>query len=220
MPGSVKSWKAVVLAFAVCLLLLGASLTVRSAHQPAQAAGTASSDASPEVSASAVVPSSAAAATPSSTPSSSPSPPSSPFLSPSQDPIFDSSVIARAAELRRLARKAQALSRLLTARPVAEFTMANFNIQGASHRGGITGRTRHARDLLLSHGVDVVALQEFQRPQRQIFARIAGGTYDVFPNTTGRSVDAEDSVAWRKDTFELVRGETRPYRYFLGAIRN
>jgi endonuclease/exonuclease/phosphatase family metal-dependent hydrolase len=98
--------------------------------------------------------------------------------------------------------------------------MANFNIQGATHRGGISGRTSRMRDLLQGHGVDVVALQEFQRPQRQIFARIAGGTYDVFPGTTGRSLDAENSVAWRKDTFELVRGETRPYRYFRGATRN
>jgi endonuclease/exonuclease/phosphatase family metal-dependent hydrolase len=117
-------------------------------------------------------------------------------------------------------KRAEALTRTRTERPVAEFTVANFNTQGASHRGGAVNRTRMMRDLLLSHRVDVVALQEFQRPQRAAFARAAGGTFETFPATIGRSLDAENSVAWRRDAFELVRGETRPYRYFRGAIRN
>ena len=103
---------------------------------------------------------------------------------------------------------------------MARFTIANFNVQGASHRGNVEGRTRNARALLDRYGVDVAAFQEFQRPQRAAFARIAGGTYSVYPGTTGRSLDAENSVVWRTETFDLVTAETRAYRYFRGSIRN
>ncbi|MGI9157038.1 MAG: endonuclease/exonuclease/phosphatase family protein [Marmoricola sp.] len=191
-----------------CLLLVGATLAVTQTRHPSRSVRHASTVTSSHLPSSATV-------------SPSPTAPLTSSASPTKDPSLKSSASARSAELVRLAKKAQALSKKRrNVRPVAEFTMANFNIQGATHRGGIIGRTTRTRDLLLSHHVDVVALQEFQRPQRQIFARVAGGTYGVFPGATARSLDAENSVAWRKDTFALVRGETRPYRYFRGGIRN
>ncbi len=209
--------RALVLALAGCLLLVGAIVLVVTARHPTRSLRQVSSGATlhatatPTTLPTSPVPSLTATATPTPTP---------------KDRGLTASVTKRRVELARLASKARtlskaarALSALRRARPVARFTMADFNIQGASHRGDITGRTMRVRDLLLSHHVDVVALQEFQAPQRQIFARVAGGTYDVYPGT-GRSLDAEDSVAWRRDTFELVRGETRPYRYFHGGIRN
>lgn len=133
---------------------------------------------------------------------------------------LDAKTIARGRALARLAEKARKFQQLSRKRPVATFTIANFNVQGASHRGNVAGRTRNARTLLDNYGVDVAAIQEFQRPQRVAFARIAGGTYSVYPGTTGRSLDAEDSVVWRTDRFDLVTAETRAYRYFRGAVRH
>lgn len=206
-----------VLAVVACLLLVGGAFATRSTQHRAEAAGPATPAGPPSVT----------AASASAAPSPSASSPTAPSLSPSASASatvpasLTADLLARSAKLRRLVEKAQARSRKrLTAPPVAIFTMASFNLQGATHRGGIAGRTRRAVELFHRHGVDVVALQEFQRPQRQIFSRIGGGTYDVFPATIGRSLDAENSVAWRRDTFELVRGETRPYPYFRGAIRN
>ncbi len=103
--------------------------------------------------------------------------------------------------------------------------MASFNTLGASHtrhgrRANAVTRTRWMRDLLLSQHVDLVSLQEFQAPQVSTFVREAAATYDVFPGLAGPRRDAENSVAWRKDTFELVKGETRPYPYFDGQVRN
>ena len=103
--------------------------------------------------------------------------------------------------------------------------MASFNTQGAVHtrhngRASGTTRTVWMKDLLLAHHVDLVALQEFERVQVSTFLRVAGGTYDVYPGVAGRSRDGENAIAWRKDTFELVRGQTRPYPYFNGQIRN
>ena len=121
--------------------------------------------------------------------------------------------------LEELAKKARAYTDLKTRRPVATFTVANFNVQGASHRGNVERRTRNARDLLVRYDVGVAAFQEFARTQRVAFDRLAGGSYAVYPGPLGRSLDAENSVVWRKDTFDLVRGETRPYPYFGGAIR-
>ena len=103
---------------------------------------------------------------------------------------------------------------------MASFTIANFNVQGASHRGNVEQRTRNARDLLIRYDVGVAAFQEFARTQRVAFDRLAGGTYAAYPGALGRSLDAENSIVWRTDTFDLVKGETRPYPYFRGAIRN
>ncbi|MDQ6642003.1 MAG: endonuclease/exonuclease/phosphatase family protein [Actinomycetota bacterium] len=210
MVGSVKSGRAVVLALVVCLVLGGATLALLGRHQSTRDARPASSGVSPH-----------AASSPATSPAPAPSTPVPLASTPAGDKALSSSVIARQAELRRLAKQAQALSsKRRNVRPVADFTIANFNIQGASHRGGISGRTSRVRTLLESYGVDVVALQEFQPPQRGIFSRIAGGTFEVFPGAAGRSLDAENSVAWRRATFELVRAETRSYRYFRGATRN
>ena len=162
-------------------------------------------------------------ATPSATTSATPSPTptvATPTTSTSPTPDLVAQVGDRQKELERLAAKARAFTDQRTKRPVASFTIANFNVQGASHRGKVAQRTRNARDLLIRYDVGVAAFQEFARTQRVAFDRVAGGTYAAYPGTLGRSLDAENSIVWRTDTFDLVKGETRPYPYFKGAIRN
>lgn len=228
MPGSLRSWRVLVPAVVTCSLVVGVGLVVRAAHQPARAASLeATSETTPRATTGAspgaspgAPPDASAGATPDSSGA------ASGTTSPAPTPSLDTSVAVRDTELRRLAAKAQALTRKrLEARPVAEFTMANFNTQGAIHTRGTgrasgTTRTVWMKDLLLSHHVDLVALQEFERVQVSTFLRVAGGTYDLFPGLAGRSGDGENAIAWRKDTFALVTAETRAYRYFNGQIRN
>ncbi len=166
--------------------------------------------------------------TPSATSSATPTP-AARTTSASPTPDLVAQVGDRQKELERLAAKARAFTDPRPQRPkrpprperpVASFTIANFNVQGASHRGNVEQRTRNARDLLIRHHVGVAAFQEFARTQRVAFDRLAGGTYAAYPGTLGRSLDAENSIVWRTDTFDLVKGETRPYPYFRGAVRN
>jgi len=108
------------------------------------------------------------------------------------------------------------------------FTIASFNVLGHSHTvaGGSAARfadssTRMGWTLsgFASAGVDLVGLQEVQ-PQNlgSLLAR-GGGTWSVWPgNALGRWGMA-NSIAWRKDTFEMVRADTIDIPYFGGQPR-
>ena len=97
----------------------------------------------------------------------------------------------------RLARRRE----LAAASPTTTFRMATINVLGDSHtrRGGDKPgfRSGAARmggvvGILRSQNLDVVGLQEFERPQKAAFNRLAGG-WDLFTGTErGR-----DSIAYR-----------------------
>jgi len=221
-----------VLTLSIGLLLTAAAYLAQPSLVAPLDALAAHGEPSDAPSASAVAdPTQSSSITPSATPSATPTraaPTRS--ASPTPDPV--ALVGDRQKALERLAAKARAFTDqrperpqrpeppARPARPVASFTIANFNVQGASHRGNVEQRTRNARDLLIRYDVGVAAFQEFARTQRVAFDRVAGGTYAAYPGTLGRSLDAENSIVWRTDTFDLVKGETRPYPYFRGAIRN
>jgi endonuclease/exonuclease/phosphatase family metal-dependent hydrolase len=104
------------------------------------------------------------------------------------------------------------------------FTIATFNTLGASHTGPhgnkprwASGPVRTARAVrvLERHQVDVVGLQEFQRPQARAFRRVAAGDYATF-SAPG---DTENTVAWRTDKFVKVSGSTLAIPYFNGHPR-
>jgi hypothetical protein len=211
-----RSLRASFLALGVCLLLAGAAFVA----QPSLLAplDALAARAEPSPSAPAAAEPSSIPATPTASVSSSVVATPTPEVTPTPDLV--ALVGDRQKALEELAKKARAFTDVKTKRPVASFTIANFNVQGASHRGNVEGRTRNARDLLIRYDVGVAAFQEFARSQRVAFDRLAGGAYAAYPGTLGRSLDAENSVVWRTDTFDLVRGETRAYPYFKGAIRN
>ena len=111
--------------------------------------------------------------------------------------------------------------------PVARFTMATFNTLGNSHTnaGGhhawlASGAQRVGGMLQLfgQHGVSVVGMQEFQRPQRMAFASRAQG-WQMYPTLSMPARDGENTVAWRTDTWELVRPATVAIPYFNGQTR-
>ncbi len=110
------------------------------------------------------------------------------------------------------------------ARSEEAFTLATFNTLGSSHttsRGKHPGmasgsaRTRGVVDLLERYGVDVVGLQEFQGSQHRAFRRLAGSTYA----TWSPAGDTENSLAWRRDRWELERATSLAIPYFDGHRR-
>lgn len=109
--------------------------------------------------------------------------------------------------------------------PNTDFTVASFNLLGASHtqRGGNkTGyasgptRMRWAVSLLRNANVDVVGFGEFEDPQYRTFMAATGGQYGVFPGPTLDRGSIRQSIAWRQDTWQLVDAESIAIPYFHG----
>ncbi len=111
--------------------------------------------------------------------------------------------------------------------PVAEFRMATFNVLGSSHTGGgghhawlASGPQRigGVMTLLNAHNVSVVGIQEFQPNQRAAFQSRAVG-WSMYPGLSMGRRAGENSVAWRDDTWEMVKPGLIPIPYFGGRIR-
>ena len=97
------------------------------------------------------------------------------------------------------------------------FVTATLNVLGASHTAGADPRPsgayrmRFSTQLLTENGVDLVGLQELEKGQYRAFNRLVGDTYQIF--MPGK--DPRDSIAWRRDRFELVGSDASvriPYR--------
>jgi hypothetical protein len=161
-------------------------------------------------------------------PSATPSP--SPSTEPSEVPSEKAHTgkIARSEERKPVAiNPAPSRPKPLVLPPVVEFTMATFNLLGSSHTGGHgkdpgrasgTQRLNGALALLAKHQVSVVGFQEFQPNQRQAFRSRAPG-WAMYPGLSLDNRAGENSVAWRLDTWELVKPATVPIPYFNGRIR-
>jgi hypothetical protein len=113
--------------------------------------------------------------------------------------------------------------------PVLTFRMATFNALGSSHtrKGGKAARrasgparTARAGRYVLDNDIDVVGFQEMQGDQRNAFMGATGGRYGLYPGNALRSMDGENSIAYRLDTWELVKPGTVPIPYFGGRPRN
>jgi hypothetical protein len=111
--------------------------------------------------------------------------------------------------------------------PVVSFNMATFNLLGSSHSkaggssarwGPGTQRMRGAMRILGQHQVSVVGFQEFQPDQRATFRREATG-WEMYPGLSMGRRAGENSVAWRSDTWEMVKPGLIPIPYFNGRIR-
>jgi hypothetical protein len=111
--------------------------------------------------------------------------------------------------------------------PAAQFTMASFNVLGSSHTepGGHSPRMASgpqrvggALQILAQHDISVVGLQEFQRNQRATFVSRAPG-WQMYPTLSMPARTGENTVAWRRDTWELVRPGLVSIPYFNGRER-
>lgn len=111
----------------------------------------------------------------------------------------------------------------------ATFNVSSFNVLGNSHtqKGaeepwmdpGVV-RIRRAVQLLQQHKVDVVGFQEMQAPQMKEFQRVAGSQFATYPGLADKAKNVENSIAWRKDKFDLVQAHTFKVPYFDGNQRN
>lgn len=94
--------------------------------------------------------------------------------------------------------------------------ISSFNILGSAHTApggdakgyasGVT-RIRWAADLLRQKDVDVVGFQELYPDQAREFQRVAGDTYGMYPGDTRVPMGSRNSIAWRKDEWDLVKGQ-------------
>lgn len=102
-------------------------------------------------------------------------------------------------------------------RKATKLTVSSFNILGSNHTqpggdakgyaSGVT-RIRWAADMLRQKNVDVVGFQEMQQDQAREFVKAAGDTYGIFPGPGPHKMGARNSIAWRKDEWEMVKGYT------------
>ena len=108
-----------------------------------------------------------------------------------------------------------------------QFTMATFNLLGSSHtaQGGHSpgmasgvARMPGALQILAQHQVSVAGLQEFQPDQRAAFQRQATG-WAMYPGLSMGRKAGENSVAWRTDTWDLVKTGLVNITYFNGRER-
>jgi endonuclease/exonuclease/phosphatase family metal-dependent hydrolase len=106
------------------------------------------------------------------------------------------------------------------------YRVASYNVLGHSHTapGGTraswaAGTTRIAWviRLLRRHRIDLVGLQELQRPQWRVLRQRAG-EYRVWPGP-GDQRDTDNAVAWRRARWRLVQARTVGIPYFHGRIR-
>ncbi|HEY9723662.1 MAG TPA: endonuclease/exonuclease/phosphatase family protein [Oscillatoriaceae cyanobacterium] len=117
----------------------------------------------------------------------------------------------------------------VTAGGKTQFNVASFNVLGYAHTqpggnepwmgSGIT-RMDRAVQLIKSKNLDVVGFQEFEKPQAQEFVKQAGNEYALYPGLNKKIHDSENSIAWRKDKWDLVKAQTFPVHYFNGNIRH
>ncbi|MDB5101182.1 MAG: hypothetical protein JWM80_5603 [Cyanobacteria bacterium RYN_339] len=107
-----------------------------------------------------------------------------------------------------------------------DFTISSFNVLGSSHTaaggkdpGMASGpeRMKGVVELMKKHDVDVVGFQEMQHDQAAAFQKQLGDKYALYPGTKG---DSENSIAWRKDKFDLVKTSSIAIPYFNGHTRH
>lgn len=105
-----------------------------------------------------------------------------------------------------------------------DFKVGSFNVLGASHtapggnkasRSSGVERMKLAAQVIQQHKLDVVGFQEFEPSQRKAFMHDTKNQFDMYPGTHG-GADPVNSIAWRKDKFEFVKGTHVTVPYFEG----
>jgi len=104
------------------------------------------------------------------------------------------------------------------------FKVSSFNVLGAIHTGtkhsarprwpSGTSRMSRVVGLLRSSDISVVGFQEFEVPQYRAFLGQTGGAWGVYPGDSLGSQPTDDSIAWRKSDWTLVKADTTPIPYY------
>lgn len=106
------------------------------------------------------------------------------------------------------------------------FVVSSFNVLGASHTrprtgnkpGYATGEARLGAQIAMlnSNDVDVVGLQEFEHTQYRSFMRRTGGSWGVYPGLSKGRNFVRNSIAWRRNVWDLADYRTVTIPYFRG----
>jgi hypothetical protein len=109
------------------------------------------------------------------------------------------------------------------------FRVSTFNVLGWDHteKGGSKyksgyadggHRMKWAIQLIKSHQIDVVGLQEFQPQQYDKWVKKASAQYDIFPGYVDSIGFLRNSIAWRRDKFRLLSTSWLKLPYFHGDV--
>jgi endonuclease/exonuclease/phosphatase family metal-dependent hydrolase len=107
------------------------------------------------------------------------------------------------------------------------FRVGTFNVLGASHtvtpRRGFPKypvRMRRTVQLINQQGLDVVGFQEYQWRQHELFVRLTGGSWGVWPGLDAGRGAVQNSIVWRTENWELVEAHFVKVPYFRGRLGN
>jgi len=106
------------------------------------------------------------------------------------------------------------------------FRLSSFNLLGAGHtesgqrQGYASGATRmkYAVQILDQNAINVVGFQEMQQSQYDKFHELDGSRFGIFPGDKLTTAAMANSIAWRRDTWTLLRTETIQIPYFDGNL--
>lgn len=111
--------------------------------------------------------------------------------------------------------------------PTVQVVVSSFNVLGSSHTGrhgdrkgfasGVA-RAKGAARLIDGNGVGIVGLQELQWDQAGALSRHLPG-YGIYPGRSMTAREAENSIMWRRDMFDVVETRTVAIPYFRGRER-
>jgi endonuclease/exonuclease/phosphatase family metal-dependent hydrolase len=111
-----------------------------------------------------------------------------------------------------------------TAQMSATFRVSTFNILGASHTGprsrfdDYKPRMRRTLRVLDTYDFSVVGLQEFQKPQYDMFMSRTAGAWGVYPGLEEGRRPVQNSIIWRKSEWQRVEAHTYKIPYFYGKL--
>jgi hypothetical protein len=109
----------------------------------------------------------------------------------------------------------------------ARFSVASFNVLGASHTRGPGRRKGYAGaearlpaqlDMLAAKNISVAGLQEFQYPQVSQLRNRTGDAWGIWPGTQLGNWLADNSIIWRTDQWTAVETTTVDVPYFGGRM--
>lgn len=106
-------------------------------------------------------------------------------------------------------------------RATDSFTIATFNVRGASHRAARpwSWRINGALRAIYSHRVALVGLQELERPQYLALRRATVGRWGFVGalSRNGKSLDARNAIAYRTSMFQVVGRSSLTIPYLFGT---
>jgi hypothetical protein len=111
--------------------------------------------------------------------------------------------------------------------PATQFRVSTFNLLGAGHTkpggdkpGYASGYTRMgwSVELLRDYRIDIVGFQEMRPIQFSRFMELSGKTWGIYPGNQLADAAMANSIAWRKDTWNLLQASTIQIPYFEGSL--